>query len=105
VTCAEVLLDSLEPDYVIADKGYDSNTVRKRIRKAGAKPVIPSRRNHRVRRHDRKKYRLRNVVERCINRLKHCRRVATGYEKLAVTFKGFVKFASLMTLPLNVNTT
>jgi transposase len=102
VTCAELLLEGLQPDYVIADKGYDSDAVRERIRSAGAKPVIPSRRNHRTRRHDRQRYKLRNVVERFINRIKHCRRVATRYEKLAVTFLGFVQVASIITLPMNV---
>jgi transposase len=99
VTCADVLLDGLEPKYVIGDKGYDSDPLRKKIRSTGGKPVIPSRQGCRVRRHDRQKYKLRNVVERFINRIKHCRRVATRYDKLAVTFLGFVQLASILTLP------
>jgi transposase len=98
VTCAEILLDGAEPDYVIADKAYDSDAVRERIRGAGAKPVIPTRPNRPKRRIDRQRYKLRNVVERFIGRLKHCRRVATRYDKLAVTFLGFVQFASMFTL-------
>jgi transposase len=39
------------------------------------------------------------VVERFINRLKQCRRVATRYDKLAATFLGFVQLASITTLP------
>ena len=105
VTCAEILLEGLEPKHVIADKGYDSDPLRRKIRSAGAKPVIPSRRNCRKRRHDRQRYKLRNVVERFINRLKHCRRVATRYDKLAATFLGFVQFASTILLTLNVHTT
>src|SRR5262245_11459381 len=98
VTCAEILLDGAEPDYVIADKAYDSDAVRERIRDAGAKPVIPTRSNRPKRRLDRRRYKLRNVVERFIGRIKHCRRVATRYDKLAVTFLCFVEFASLITL-------
>ena len=45
------------------------------------------------------------MVERFINRLKHCRRVATRYDKLAATYLGFVQFALIITLPLNVHTT
>jgi transposase len=105
VTCAGILLEGVEPKHVIADKGYDSDPLRKTIRSAGAKPVIPSRRNCRPRRHDRQRYKLRNVVERFINRLKHCRRVATRYDKLAATFLGFVHFASIITLTSNVHTT
>jgi transposase len=85
VTCAEILLDGLEPEFVIADKGYDSDPLRNEIRSIGAKPVIPSRRTHRIRRHDRQWYKLRNVVERFINKIKNCRRVATRYDILAVT--------------------
>ena len=105
VTCAEILLEGLEPEHVIADKGYDSDPLRQKIRSGGGKPVIPSRRNCRTRRHDRQRYKLRNVVERFINQLKRCRRIATRYDKLAVTFLGFVQFASILTLPLNVHTT
>ena len=105
VTCGEILLEGLEPEFVIGDKGYDRNALRNRIRSTGAKPVIPSRRTHRARRHDRQRYKLRNVVERFISRLKHCRRVATRYDKMAVTFLGFVQFASIITLSLNVHTT
>jgi transposase len=74
------------------------------IRSIGAKPVIPSRRSHRIRRHDRERYKLRNVVERFINKIKNCRRMATPYDKLAVTFLGFVRFASILTLSFNVHT-
>jgi transposase len=105
VTCAEVLLEGLAPKHVIADKGYDSDPLRQKIRSAGAKPVMPSRRNIHIRRHDRKRYKLRNVVERFINKLKHCRRVATRFDKLAATFLRFVQFASIITLPSNVHTT
>ena len=105
VTCAEILLQGLQPEFVIGDKAYDSDPLRNEIRSIGAKPVIPSRRTHRIRRHDRQRYKLRNVVERFINKIKNCRRVATRYDKLAVTFLGFVQFASIFTLPLNAHTT
>jgi transposase len=105
VTCAETLLEGLKPEFVIGDKGYDSDPLRNEIRSIGAKPVIPSRRTHRIRRHDRQRYKLRNVVERFINKIKNCRRVATRYDKLAVTFLGFVQIASILTLALNVHTT
>jgi len=35
-------------------------------------------------------YALRNRIERCFNRLKNARRVATRYDKLADTFLGFI---------------
>ena len=38
-------------------------------------------------------YRRRNVIERCIGWLKHARRIAARYEKLAVNFLAMVKLA------------
>ena len=47
-------------------------------------------------------YRARNLVERFFNRIKHCRRVATRYDKLAVNYLAFVQLASIR-LWLRVN--
>jgi transposase len=104
ITCAQILLEGLKPEFVIGDKGYDSDPLRRIIRSIGAKLVIPSRCNRRIRRHDRQRYKLRNVVERFINRIKHCRRVATRYDKLALTYPGFVQLASIFALLMNVHT-
>ena len=58
-------------DYLVADRGYDSNALRSRLIKRGAIPVIPSRSNRKVQiRHDRQIYRQRNVVERMFSRFK-----------------------------------
>ena len=40
-------------------------------------------------------YRHRNHVERFFNRIKHCRRIATRYEKHAANFLAFVKLAAI----------
>src|SRR5262245_56643899 len=97
MTEAETLLKDLSPQYVIADKAYDSDPLRQQIREQGAKPVIPSRRGCRKRRHDRARYKLRNVLERFFNRVKHYRRVATRYDKTDSNFFGFLYLASLTT--------
>ena len=94
---AETLLDNLSPDYVIGDKGYDSDPLRRQIRRQGAKPVIPARKGTRRRRYNRTKYKLRNVIERFFNRIKHYRRVATRYEKTDTNYLGFLCLASLLT--------
>lgn len=93
---AETLLEGLSPGYVIGDKAYDSDPLRKIIRRRGAKPVIPGRKRIRRRRYDRTKYKLRNVVERFFNRVKHYRRVATRYEKTDPNYFGFLCLATLM---------
>jgi len=94
---AETLLENLSPEYVIGDKGYDSDPLRAKIRRCGAKPVIPARKGIRRRRYNRKKYKLRNIVERFFNRIKHYRRVATRYEKTDSNYLGFLCLASLLT--------
>jgi transposase len=46
---------------------------------------------------DREAYRRRNVVERCVNRLKQWRGVAARYEKRAANYRAMIIIASLMT--------
>ena len=40
-------------------------------------------------------YRARNLVERFFNKIKQCRRIATGYDKLAANYLAFVKLAAI----------
>ena len=97
VTKAPDLIRDSQADKVIADKAYDSDPLIAQIEAQGATPVIPSRENRKEpREHDREEYKKRNVVERYINVLKQCRRVATRYEKTARNFLGFVLFASTL---------
>jgi transposase len=41
-------------------------------------------------------YRAWNLVERFFNKIKHCRRVATRYDKLAANDLAFFRLASIM---------
>ena len=93
------------PDRVLCDKGYSYPKCRAALRKRGIAAVIPERRDQRARRagkpgrplaFDREAYRRRNVVERCMNRLKQWRSVATRYEKRAATYRAMVVIAALM---------
>lgn len=97
VTQAPELIRDSAAEKVIADKAYDSDPLIAQIEAQGATPVIPSRKHRKEpREHDRQEYQKRNVVERFINVLKQCRRVATRYEKTARNFLGFVLFASTL---------
>lgn len=91
---AEALIEGFSPGYVVADKGYDSDPLREKIRSQGAKPVIPARKGRRRRRCDKARYKLRNRVERFFNRVKHHRRVATRYDKTDRNYEGFLCLAS-----------
>ena len=57
------------------------------LRRHGIRITFPRKQNeHRTGPFDRALYRLRERVERLINRLKHHRRLATRYEKCAVNY-------------------
>lgn len=81
------------PHAVAGDKGYSYPRIRRWLSKRGIEAVIPSRSNQPSVSLDRRKYRRRNVVERCIGWLKCCRRIATRYEKLATHYLAMVKLA------------
>jgi transposase len=99
VTQAEALVAGLETDHVIADKGYDSSKFVGAIEAGGATAVIPPRSNRKEPRdYDEHLYKERNLVERFLNRIKHCRRVATRYDKTARNYLAFVTLASIMVL-------
>ena len=83
------------PNAVAGDKAYSVDRIRGWLSKRGIEAVIPSRSNQPSVRISKRKYRRRNVVERCIGWLKWCRRVATRYEKLAESYLGMIKLAMI----------
>ena len=91
----ELLAGLPTPTTVIADRGYDSNAVLDLITRSGAQASIPSCSRRVLRRSiDPVIYRQRNQVERFFCRLKHFRRVATRFDKLARNFLAAVLLAS-----------
>ncbi|MBA4752572.1 MAG: IS5 family transposase [Sphingopyxis sp.] len=80
---------------VIADRGYDANHLRSKLRDQGTIPVIPGRRNRkRPIQYDERRYRDRWLVEAMFCRLKDFRRVATRYDKLARNYQSAVALAA-----------
>lgn len=84
------------PSRVLADKGYSYPRCRRALHRRGIRYTIPARSNQRRGRFDREAYRRRNVVERCVNRLKQFRGIATRYEKRAANFRAMVIIASIV---------
>lgn len=91
------------PDRLIADKGYSYPRCRRLLRARQIAHTIPERRDQRAQRaarpgrplaFNKAVYARRNVVERCINRLKQWRGLATRYEKRAVNSRAMVVIAS-----------
>ena len=93
------------PDHLLADRGYSFESCRRLLRRRGISHTIPERNNQKERRagrpgrrpgFDREAYRRRNVLERCVNKLKQWRGIATRYEKRAANYRAMVVIASLM---------
>ena len=91
-------------EYLIADKGYDSDGIRNKAREHGMKPVIPKRKNAKQPNPDVDSYlyKLRHLVENMFARLKQFRSIATRYEKLARNFESMIYLACII-IHANVN--
>jgi len=84
------------PGHLLADKGYDSDTIRKALIPDGIRPVIPPRSNRTAKiRWNRRIYAERNRIERMIGHLKINRAVATRYDKLASSFLDALHIAAI----------
>ena len=92
---APALLDDLRPGaIVIGDRAYDSNALLALVAEAGGQTCIPTPSYRKEQRAiDPALYRQRNLVERFFNKLKHFRRIATRYDKLASNFLAAVALA------------
>lgn len=92
-----------------ADKAYSARAHRAHLRRRGIKAVIPEPSDqaaHRKRRgsrggrpvtYDAVEYKGRNVIERGINVVKQWRGLATRYDKHALTYRGAVVLAAILT--------
>jgi transposase len=80
---------------MLADKGYDGDDVRSALLMRNILPVIPPKANRKESIGcDFKVYKDRNRIERMFNRLKQFRRIATRYDKTALSFIGFLCLAA-----------
>jgi transposase len=91
-----------KPREVVADKGYDAGHLRQYLRKRNIKAMIPEKKLRKGTRRRKKGphprfnkdiYKERASVEQSIGWIKECRRIATRYEKLSVSFLAMIKLA------------
>jgi len=81
---------------LLADRGYDADCIRAFVRQHGAWANIPPKKNRtEALCFSPYLYRARNLVERFFNKIKHCRRIATRYDKLAANYLAFIQLASI----------
>ena len=91
------LIEGFKAQYIVADKGYDSNEFVETIGALGAEAVIPPRSNRKTpREYDKHIYKERNLVERFFQKIKNFRRIATRYERLAQNYLSILQLAATM---------
>jgi transposase len=95
------LVDGLSerPRELYADAAYDTENIRRGLESMGVEPNIPvnPRNGRRPRPYNLELYkRMRSAVERFFGWLKSFRRMVIRYERLAVTYRAFIKIACIM---------
>lgn len=95
-TLAPALIEALPAATAfVADRGYDARALVDLVASRGGCAHIPTQRNVRLQRSvDPALYRQRNLIERFFNKIKHFRRIATRFDKLARNFLAAVALAS-----------
>ena len=95
------------PGAAMADKAYSSAANRAYLRRRGIQAVIPVKEDQKQHRRNRgsaggrppsfdaERYKERNTVERCFNKLKAFRAVATRYDKRERIYQGTIDVASI----------
>ena len=85
------------PARLAGDKAYSFGSVRRWLYAHGIEAIIPNRSNQKklTRPFDKQSYKRRCVIEQCVGWLKECRRIATRFEKLGISFLAMFKLAMM----------
>ena len=103
--CTEAcdLIEGIEAENLIADRGYDTNDIVEAATQAGMQAVIPPKKNRKTKReYDRHIYKIRHLVENAFLLLKQWRGIATRYAKKSSSFLAIVQIRCLV-LWLNIS--
>ena len=96
-TQASTLIDGLEAQYLLADKGYDSDAIVAQAESQQMEVVIPPKKNRvQQRAYDKALYRLRHLVENAFLHLKRWRGIATRYAKNTASFLAAVEIRCIV---------
>ena len=83
----EKLIEGIDADHLLADRGYDTNAIVNAALAAGMQVVIPPKKNRKVQHeYDEYRYKLRHLVENAFLHLKRWRGIATRYAKNISSF-------------------
>jgi transposase len=102
-TQAGRLIEGITAEYLLADRGYDSDAIIEQAQHQGMTAVIPPRKNRKVmREYDKDLYKLRHLIENAFLHLKRWRGIATRYAKNTASFLAAVHIRCLV-LWLNIS--
>jgi transposase len=94
---ADLLIEGLRAQAVMADAAYDADRLRQKIAEKGAVAVIPNNPSRALKHPlDKHLYAQRHLVECCFSKLEQFRRVATRYEKTARNYLAGVTLAAIV---------
>lgn len=97
VTQAPELIIGAKDADIIADKGYDSDTLRDQIRSQSCEPVIPGKSNRKIPiEYDETLYEERYIIECFFSKIKHFRRIFSRFDKAARNYAAFLAFVGAM---------
>lgn len=90
-----------EPEHLIGDKAYDSDTLDKDLREQGVEMIAPHRSNRKLKTQDGRKlrcYARRCIVERFFAWMQWKRRLFVRWEYCPTNFLGFARLGALSIL-------
>ena len=96
-TQAVALIDGIAAQFLLADRGYDSNEIIEKAIASGCEVVIPPKKNRKSQRsYDKELYRVRHLVENTFLHLKRWRGIATRYAKMLTSFVAAVQIRCIV---------
>lgn len=96
ITVADALTAEVSGCYVVEDMGYDSDKHRDQLRSNNNVPVIPERKNRKIKiDYDKVIYKLRRNIEIFFGKLKENKRLSMRFEKHDSAFIAFIAIAAI----------
>ena len=97
------LIDGIDMDALLADKGFDNDRLRELLKETGTQAVIPPKADRKDPIHcDFAMYRWRHLVENFFCDLKQFQGIAPRYDKTDESFAAFIYLRAIH-LAMNVN--
>lgn len=95
ISVADDMMSDVYGCYVVEDMGYDSDTHGDLLCSQNNEPVIPGRKNRKIKIiYDKTIYKLRGAIEKYFGKLKESKRISLRFDKEDAAFLSFVAIAA-----------